>query len=260
MPLRVLLVLLCLCAGSARAQDGTADLRLLPGWRMENGHHMAALEIRLPEGWKTYWRHPGEAGIPPDFDWTGSTNLAGIRVHWPAPHVFHQSGLRSIGYADGVILPVEVVPDRPGAAVSLSLRADLGMCRDICVPLSGRTSAVLEAGGEADPRIRSALAARPLTAAEAGAQVDCRISAGAEGAELTALVTLPPLGATEEVVFEPGDPALWVSEPRTRRDGGTLVSTALIEAPAGQPLALDRGALRTTVIGDQGAVEIRGCD
>ncbi len=257
----LVLCLLCLVAGTARAGQEGARLSLLPGWRLENGNHMAGIEIRLPRGWKTYWRRPGEAGIPPDFDWAGSRNVADIRVHWPVPHVFHQGGLRSIGYAEGVVLPVEVVPARPGAPVTLSLRAGIGMCQDICVPVSAGAEATLPAsGGRADARIRAALADRPLTAAEAGARADCRIATGPNGATLSARLSLPSLGPAEEVVFEPSDPALWVSEPQARRDGGTLVTSARIEAPRGVPLAIDRSALRTTVIGARGAVEIRGCN
>ncbi len=257
----LLVALLCLAAGLARAQEGAAELRILPGWRMANGHHMAGLEIRLPPGWKTYWRRPGEAGIPPDFDWSGSRNVADLRVHWPVPEVFRQAGLRSVGYGDGIVLPVEVVPARAGQPVELSLSADMGMCRDICVPVSGVAGAVLPvAPARPDARISAALADRPLTAAEAGARAECGVALDAAGAILTMRLSLPSLGRGEEVVIEPSDPDLWVSEPRSRRDGATLVSSAEIEAPAGRPLALDRSALRTTVIGPRGAVEILGCD
>ena len=63
--------------------DEVVSASVLTGWRMENGHHMAALRITLAPGWKTYWRAPGEAGIPPRFDWTGSDNLSAVTVHWP---------------------------------------------------------------------------------------------------------------------------------------------------------------------------------
>ncbi len=260
--LRGLLVLLLLLApGLASAQDGGARVRILPGWTTGAGAHMAGLEITLPRGWKTYWRRPGEAGIPPAFDWSASRNLAGIRVHWPVPQVFHQAGMRSIGYAEKVVLPVEVTPARPGQPVELSLRADMGMCRDICVPVAADATATLPAtGGRGDAAIRAALADRPLTAAESGARARCALDLGGDGATLTARLDLPALGPAPEVVFEAADPGLWISEPRTRAEGGTLVSTARIEAPAGLPLTFDRSALRTTVIGRGGAVEILGCD
>ena len=63
-------------------QPAHADL--LTGWRLEDGRHAAAIRIRLDPGWKTYWRAPGDGGIPPSFDWQGARNLAGWSVHWPA--------------------------------------------------------------------------------------------------------------------------------------------------------------------------------
>lgn len=259
---RILLVALFLiCTGLARAGEPTAEVELLPGWRMANGHHMAAIEIRLLPGWKTYWRRPGDAGIPPDFDWSGSRNVAELRVHWPAPDVFHQAGLRSVGYHDGVVLPVEVVPARTDAPMRLSLYAELGICRDICVPVSARADTDLPPGGARDDaRIRAALADRPLTAREAGARIGCDVALTGDGAILTTRIAVPPLGGSEEVVHEPADPALWISDPDSRRDSDTLVSRARIEAPPGAPLLLDRSTLVTTVLGRDGAVEMRGCD
>lgn len=250
---------LCLALLSlpATAQSGMSEMRLLPGWRMENGHHMAAIEIRLAPGWKTYWRAPGEAGIPPRFDWSASSNLSNVTVHWPAPHAFHQAGMRSIGYKDGVILPVEISPARPGDPVDLRLTLDYGVCREICVPVSEARNAMLAPDAlRPDARIGTALAARPLTAGEASATLpDCRLAATANGAELTLTLTLPSLGSPEEMVIEPGGTGAWVSEPRLTRSGDTLTARARTDAPMG----LDRANLRTTVMGRNGAVEIVGC-
>ena len=81
----------------AMTQDEVLTATLLPGWRMENGHQMAGLSLTLSPGWKTYWRSPGEAGIPPLFDWSGSDNIASVRLHWPSPSVFHTNGMHMAG-------------------------------------------------------------------------------------------------------------------------------------------------------------------
>ena len=79
---RTLLLAALLCAGrAAPARAGgdylspgaVADVSILPGWRTAAGTHMTALRVKLAPGWKTYWRAPGDAGIPPRFDWTGTT-------------------------------------------------------------------------------------------------------------------------------------------------------------------------------------------
>ncbi|MFX4601211.1 protein-disulfide reductase DsbD domain-containing protein, partial [Acinetobacter baumannii] len=58
------------------AVRGTGDLTALP----------LGLELRLEPGWKTYWRSPGDAGFAPRLDWSGSGNLAGATLSYPAPH------------------------------------------------------------------------------------------------------------------------------------------------------------------------------
>src|SRR6516165_3721570 len=65
------------------------------------------LELRLTPGWHTYWRNPGDAGIPPAIDWNGSENFAGAEVAWPAPKRLPPvGGLETVGYVDGVVLPI----------------------------------------------------------------------------------------------------------------------------------------------------------
>ena len=70
---------------------------------------------------------------------------------------------------------------------------------------------------------------------------------------------LPASGTHEVVVMEPGQPSVWVSEPVTSRAGGRLTATSEMVGPTGTPFALDRSAMTLTVLGDRGAVEIRGC-
>src|SRR6266403_1322223 len=73
----------------------------------------AGIEIRLKNGWHTYWRYPGDAGVPPRFDFTGSQNVKSVEVAWPAPHAFTDDSGTSIGYKNGVIFPLRIVPDDP---------------------------------------------------------------------------------------------------------------------------------------------------
>ncbi|WP_375260591.1 protein-disulfide reductase DsbD domain-containing protein [Palleronia sp.] len=260
----LLLMILALLPSAAHAESHAVEgFALLPGWRMEDGRHMAGLEIRLAPGWKTYWRRPGEAGIPPSFDWSGSQNVAAVRIHWPVPSVIRQSGMRSVVYKDHVILPIEVTPKNPTAPAVLRLDLDMGVCKDVCVPVEAEAEVDLSpAPVRPDARIRTALADRPFTEGEVGlarAGCDVRLAPGGE-ARLTVQLNMPPLGAAEEIVFEPSDPELWVSEPRAHRQDGALVAVADLAAPRGRPLVLDRDALRITVLGDQGAAEIIGCD
>ncbi len=233
---------------------------ILPGWRTDHGTHMAGIRFTLAPGWKTYWRAPGDAGIPPLFDWTGSQNVAGAEFHWPVPHVFDQNGMRSIGYSDQFVLPVEIVPGRPDEAVVLGGEVEFGVCRDICIPVRLELSASLEAGMGRDPALVAALVDRPLTAAEAQVtQAHCAIAPSENGLSITATLALPYSGGPENVVIEPGRPGVWVSEPSVTREGDMLIASAQMVHVSGTGFAVDRSQLRITVLGRNMAVDVRGC-
>lgn len=252
------LILSCLAA-PLTAQEalppGMTGAEVLPGWQRPDGARIAAVRIALGEGWKTYWRSPGDAGIPPQFDFTGSENVAGVTVHWPAPEVFDQNGMRSVGYDGEMVLPLEIHPADPGQPVHLRTEMDLGICHDICVPVSLGLSADLRGPGAPDPTIRTALTAQPRPA-EGAAR--CVIEPIADGMRVTARIALPP-GTGEVALFELRSTPVWVSESEVLRDGGALVARADFVADSGKPFALDRNDLRITVLSDAGAVEFNGC-
>ena len=91
------------------------------------------LQIKMNPGFKTYWRSPGDAGIPPRFDWAGSDNIAQATVRWPAPERFVLGGFNTFGYANEIVLPIEIELASPGRAVDARLELVYGVCRDICV-------------------------------------------------------------------------------------------------------------------------------
>ena len=91
------------------------------------------LQIRLEEGWKTYWRSPGDAGIPPTFGWQGSGNVAAVEIAWPAPYRFTTFGIDSFGYAGEVVFPLAATLERPGESVHVRAKIDFATCAEICV-------------------------------------------------------------------------------------------------------------------------------
>lgn len=107
----------------------------------------AGVEIRMTPGWHTYWRYPGDAGVPPRFDWTGSDNVAAVEVLWPAPRRIDAGGAMSIGYEDSVLFPLRVVPRDPKRAVQLVLRLDYAVCERICIPAQAGARLEVPAGG-----------------------------------------------------------------------------------------------------------------
>ena len=93
------------------------------------------IQVRLESGWKTYWRHPGDAGIPTEFDWAASENVAQTKLSWPAPKRLSFEGLDSFGYEDEVVFPVRIKVRDADVAARVRLRLSYAVCNDICVPL-----------------------------------------------------------------------------------------------------------------------------
>lgn len=245
----------------SKEPGSVARLDILPGYRDADGRHIAGLHIQMEPGWKTYWRVPGEGGIPPRFDWSRSRNLAGAAVSWPVPEVFYDYGLRSIGYSGGVVLPVVIQPDASGKHVDFRARIEIGVCKDVCVPVTLTAKANLPAtGGQSDPRLTAAINSRPTAPRAAGVRrVDCRIEPIEDGLKLTATMTMPRRKGGEEAVIELADPAVWVSTPSVTRKNTHLIATSELVAPSGQPFSLDRSDIRITILSPGEAVDIRGC-
>lgn len=96
----------------------------------------AALSLQLGEGWKTYWRSPGEVGFPPEIDWTGSENLAAAKFQWPAPTRFRAFGIENFGYDKVVTFPIQLTLKDPGASLDLKAKISVLVCSDVCVPVN----------------------------------------------------------------------------------------------------------------------------
>jgi len=116
-------------------QDSHSAVRLLAGSR-SGAVLLGGIAIQLQPGWKTYWRTPGDSGVPPRFDFANSDNVEAVTVLWPAPRKFDDGGGGiSFGYKQQVVLPLRIVAknaDKP-----LTLRADIhyAVCEKLCIPV-----------------------------------------------------------------------------------------------------------------------------
>ena len=91
--------------------DARSAARLVAGsQRAADGALRAGVEIRLKAGWHTYWRYPGDAGVPPKFDFGASQNLRRAVVLWPAPQRIMEAGGSTLGFSSDVIFPIRVEP------------------------------------------------------------------------------------------------------------------------------------------------------
>jgi len=126
-------------AGDASAWDGDqrAAVRLIAG-AQRGTVRRAGIEIRLAPGWKTYWRYPGDSGIPPRFDFSHSKNVKSVTVRYPAPHRLTDESGTSIGYKHGVVFPLDIVVQNAAQPVMLAVKADYAVCEKICIPAEGK--------------------------------------------------------------------------------------------------------------------------
>lgn len=234
---------------------------MLQGWDLPDGRRLAAVRLTLDPGWKTYWRAPGDAGIPPHFDWSRARNLSQVAISWPTPKVFMDNGMRSIGYKGQVVIPIYLTPSKPGKPVRLRTTMSLGVCADVCMPHEIKIDTMLDTPDLAPtPAIVAALADAPYAQDEAGVRaVTCSLRPTDDGMEIKAQITLPYTGGPEVAVIETGSDGLWISEARTTRQGDTVTAVSEMVHINGAAFGIERSDVRITILGGDYAVDIKGC-
>ncbi len=132
---------------------------------------IAGLDLVLGAGWKTYWRSPGEVGLPPQIDWSGSENIENVEVLWPAPIRFTAFGIQNFGYSDEIVLPLQVQLEQPGQPVTFDAKVSLLVCSEVCVPQDFSLNLSFPSGtgidGDSAMRISNFLARVPVEGKDA---------------------------------------------------------------------------------------------
>lgn len=153
-------------------EDNYSGIRLIAGASKSGADSLrAGVEIKMQPGWHTYWRYPGDSGVPPRFSFFGSDNVANVKVLYPAPHAFTDEAGTTIGYKGNVILPLRVVPLQKDKPVTLRAKIDYAVCEKLCVPVEAKVELTLPPKGGADNAALDAAEARVprlVSAAAAG--------------------------------------------------------------------------------------------
>jgi DsbC/DsbD-like thiol-disulfide interchange protein len=116
-------------------KDGHSAVRLLAGSR-SGAVLLGGIAFQLQPGWKTYWRTPGDSGVPPKFEFSKSDNVEAVTVLWPAPKKFDDgAGGVSLGYHDQVVLPLRIVAKNVDKPVTLRAEINYAVCEKLCIPV-----------------------------------------------------------------------------------------------------------------------------
>jgi DsbC/DsbD-like thiol-disulfide interchange protein len=116
-------------------RDGHSAIRLLAGSR-SGAVLLGGIAFQLEPGWKTYWRTPGDSGVPPRFDFSKSDNIEAVTVLWPAPTKFDDgAGGHSLGYHDQIVLPLRIVAKNADKPVTLRADVNYAVCAKLCIPV-----------------------------------------------------------------------------------------------------------------------------
>jgi DsbC/DsbD-like thiol-disulfide interchange protein len=221
--------------------------------------HRAGIEIRLASGWKTYWRYPGDSGVPPRFDFKASQNVKTVKVRYPAPQRLPDPGGISIGYKQGVVFPLEVAAQDPGKPILLRLSIDYAVCEKICIPAEGKVELTLNGAASTHaPALARAeeLVPKPAALGADDALAIRTVQREAGSARLIVEVAAPPDAAVELFAEGPGaDWALPVPAPAGGAPAGAHRFT--FELDGLPPGAATQGAvLRLTAVAGARAIEV----
>ncbi len=195
-----------LAATSPWSEATGAKLRLIApgGPPAADGTLSMGIEIALEDGWKTYWRHPGDAGLPPEIDLSGSSNLAGATIDFPAPRRFIDGGSTSIGYGGSVVLPVHLKPEDPALPVMVDARILYGACKELCVPASATARLMVSQATRADPAAAALFAAAMVQVPAAPADGFDVTVVRTDDPHVLLVTAAVPEGGTEADLFAEG--------------------------------------------------------
>jgi DsbC/DsbD-like thiol-disulfide interchange protein len=238
-------------SSKVRLVSGTVDLDGKPTL-------LAGVQLRMNPGWKTYWKNPGDSGVPPAFDWTGSKNLKQAEMLYPSPHSFAEADGTAIGYDDEVVFPVKLTPERAGEPIELKLAFSYGLCKDLCVPNDVSLAFALPPDiGKGDATLIERFLATAPKPGKPGvlpevSGVEAKLDATPP--ELFVDAVFPPGATGTELFIYAGDVFIPAAKPLGPLDGGKQRFAVSFATPS-EAAAVKGKTLALTLVSDQGSTE-----
>jgi thiol:disulfide interchange protein DsbD len=211
------------------------------------------LRLRLAPGWHTYWKNPGDAGVPPEITLRLPEGASAGPIEWPAPQRIPYGPLVNFGYQGEVLLPLRVTPPSGlplGDSLPVEAEASWLVCEQICIPETGRFRLDLPVAAAARPDPALALLFAAVEAAQPRpAPWAARVEAGPGRAARLLLdgPGLSPATVREAFLFPDAPDALDHVAPQhlTVREGGLALALTRAESAAALPASLS-GVLAMT--------------
>ncbi|CCD89302.1 conserved hypothetical protein; putative signal peptide [Bradyrhizobium sp. ORS 285] len=259
----VALISSCLVSG-ARAQDSSpwqrdshSAVRLLAGSR-SGPVMLGGIAFQLQPGWKTYWRTPGDSGVPPRFDFSKSENVEAVTVLWPAPTKFDDgAGGHSLGYHDQVVLPLRIVAKSVDKPVTLRADISYAVCEKICIPVDAKAElAFTSVASTEDTALSAALdtVPKPVNVGDGNPLTIRDVKRDGKKDVIVDVAVADPHGVH---LYVEGPTPDWALPIPTARDSGTPGIKRFAFELDGVPPGVkpDGAALKLTVVGPDKAYE-----
>lgn len=208
-----------------------------------------ALEIDLMPGWKTYWRDPGDAGVPPMIDATASTNIKSAELDFPAPGRHDEGDFSWAGYDRPVSLPVRFRLEDPSKPVSVRASIFLGVCETICVPV--KADIAIDPAADPDNQDDAAIVSAALANLPAPATPDFGLRIVGFEKDKLVVEAIVPGGGEDADVFIAADEGYSFEEPKRSRKDGRTYFTIVATRPDTHPSS---GGMHYTLVTNAGAV------
>lgn len=241
-------VLVAALAPALPARAASSDWALNEGGRMRlvvlpadaEGRRQAVLQIEPEPGWITYWREPGDSGVPPAVTVAPSGGFTLGRIDFPVPKRIDAGDLTDIGYDQAVALPLSLSGPPAGQEATLEATAFIGLCKNICIPFQAVLTVDLPANEAADAD-EARIVADALESLPAKASPDFAVERHAISADLKRLtleVSLPK-GAkdAQAIVTGPSGYVFFASTSASGAGGKTVIEVPVGRLPKNYAIA-----------------------
>lgn len=210
-----------------------------------------ALEVDLLPGWKTYWRDPGEAGVPPTITVDDTSGVALSEIGFPAPERFNDGYSEWAGYKHSVALPFTLTFDKAETAGPIVASVFIGICETICIPVQGELD--IDPASDPDNAADSAVVEAALDALPSPALDGFSASIVEDGDDaLTVAAQAPGAPETADLFLASAAGYVFGTPERTVKDGKLSFSVPILDRPEQAPAG---ASFRYTLVSGRQAVE-----